>query len=44
DVAKCVEYARDVNPNMIIFQVSALTGEGLNDWYQWLGMEINHQL
>lgn len=43
DVEKCIEYAREVNPNMIIFQVSALTGEGLNDWYQWLGMEVNYQ-
>ncbi|MEM6404348.1 MAG: hydrogenase nickel incorporation protein HypB [Cyanobacteria bacterium P01_D01_bin.116] len=42
DVAKCIEYARDVNPNIIVFQVSALTGEGLNDWYQWLEKEINH--
>ena len=44
DVVKCIEYAREVNPNIQIFQLSALTGEGLNDWYQWLAMEINHQL
>ena len=44
DVAKSIEYAREVNPNIQIFQLSALTGEGLNDWYQWLAMEINHQL
>ena len=44
DIAKCIEYAREVNPNIQIFQVSALSGEGLNDWYQWLTMEINHQL
>ncbi|BAY86162.1 hydrogenase accessory protein HypB [Calothrix parasitica NIES-267] len=44
DVAKCIGYAREVNPNIQIFQVSALTGEGLNDWYQWLAMEVNHQL
>ena len=38
DVEKCIEYARQVNPNMRIFQVSALTGKGLDDWYQWLRM------
>lgn len=36
DVEKCIEYARQVNPNMLIFQVSAMTGEGLENWYQWL--------
>ncbi|MEO1560943.1 MAG: hydrogenase accessory protein HypB, partial [Cyanobacteria bacterium J06632_19] len=36
DIEKCIEYAREVNPNIQIFQVSALTGEGLDDWYQWL--------
>ncbi|MBV6626307.1 MAG: hydrogenase nickel incorporation protein HypB [Rivularia sp. (in: Bacteria)] len=36
DVEKCIEYARQVNPDIQIFQVSALTGKGLNDWYQWL--------
>ncbi|MGB3636679.1 MAG: hydrogenase nickel incorporation protein HypB [Rivularia sp. (in: cyanobacteria)] len=36
DVEKCIEYAREVNPNMLVFQVSAMTGEGLDDWYRWL--------
>ena len=40
DVEKCIEYARQVNPNLQIFQVSAMTGEGLDDWYQWLGMKV----
>ncbi|MEM9922761.1 MAG: hydrogenase nickel incorporation protein HypB [Cyanobacteria bacterium P01_D01_bin.50] len=38
DVEKCIEYARKVNPDIRIFQVSAITGEGLDAWYQWLGM------
>jgi len=42
DVEKCIEYAKQVNPDMCIFQVSAITGEGLNDWYQWLEMEIRN--
>ena len=36
DVNRCVEYAKQVNPQIRIFQVSAVTGEGLNKWYDWL--------
>ncbi len=36
DVQKCIEYAQQVNPHMQIFQVSALTGTGLENWYEWL--------
>jgi len=36
DRDRCVEYALKVNPNLKIFQVSATTGEGLDDWYGWL--------
>jgi hydrogenase nickel incorporation protein HypB len=36
DVQKCVEYAQQVNPQIQIFQVSALTGTGLENWYEWL--------
>ncbi len=36
DVQRCIEYARQVNPQIQIFQVSAMTGVGLDDWYQWL--------
>jgi hydrogenase nickel incorporation protein HypB len=36
DVEKCKEYARRVSPGIIIFDVSARTGEGMEAWYQWL--------
>lgn len=36
DVQKCIEYARQVNPQIQVFQVSAQIGQGLNDWYEWL--------
>jgi len=36
DVARCVDYARRVNPSIDIFQVSAETGEGMDAWYAWL--------
>jgi hydrogenase nickel incorporation protein HypB len=37
DVEKCKEYARRVNPAIIIFELSARTGEGMDAWYRWLG-------
>ncbi|TBR57533.1 hydrogenase accessory protein HypB [Westiellopsis prolifica IICB1] len=36
DVQKCIEYAQQVNPQIQIFQVSAFTGIGLENWYKWL--------
>ena len=36
DVERCLDYARMVNPHLVIFQVSVVTGQGLEDWYHWL--------
>ncbi len=36
DVGKCVEYARRVNPDIEVLELSALTGEGLEPWYAWI--------
>lgn len=36
DVQKCIEYAKQVNPQIQVFQVSATTGVGLENWYAWL--------
>jgi hydrogenase nickel incorporation protein HypB len=36
DVDRAVEYARSVNPDLKFFLTSALTGEGLDEWYQFL--------
>ena len=36
DVEKCMDYARRVNPRIKILQVSAKSGEGLQDWYDWV--------
>lgn len=36
DVDKCIDYARRVNPGIKIIQVSATTGEGMDDWYRWI--------
>ncbi|MCA1908204.1 MAG: hydrogenase accessory protein HypB, partial [Magnetospirillum sp.] len=36
DVAKCVDYARRVNPDIVVLQVSAKTGQGLDEWLAWV--------
>ncbi|WP_022948157.1 hydrogenase nickel incorporation protein HypB [Methylohalobius crimeensis] len=36
DVQRCIAYARRINPDIEVVQVSAKTGEGLEDWYRWL--------
>lgn len=36
DVDKCLTMARQVSPGIKIFQLSAKTGAGMAEWYQWL--------
>lgn len=33
---RCINYAKQVNPHLKIFPLSAFTGEGLQAWYDWL--------
>lgn len=40
DFEHCLDYARQVNPNLQVFPLSALTGEGLDAWYSWLQDEL----
>jgi hydrogenase nickel incorporation protein HypB len=36
DVDRCIGYARQVNPSINVMLVSALTGAGMDVWYDWL--------
>jgi hydrogenase nickel incorporation protein HypB len=36
DVEKCKAYARQVNPNIEILELSCRNGEGMQEWYEWL--------
>lgn len=36
DRQRCLDYARQVNPDLQILEVSALTGEGMDGWIGWL--------
>ncbi|MDZ8189107.1 MAG: hydrogenase nickel incorporation protein HypB [Nostoc sp. ChiSLP02] len=42
DVQKCMEYAKQVNPKIQIFEVSATTGLDLDSWYKWLTEKITN--
>ena len=36
DVDKCIEFARQVNPDIEVLQLSAKSGEGMDAWYAWI--------
>jgi hydrogenase nickel incorporation protein HypB len=36
DVQRCVDYARRVNPDIVILSVSASTGQGMEEWLAWI--------
>lgn len=40
DVERCLEAALQVNPELEILQVSATTGAGMEQWYDWLRQRL----
>lgn len=36
DVARCIDYARRINPGLEVLQLSARSGAGLPDWIDWI--------
>ena len=40
DMDKCREYVKMRNPNAKLIPICARTGEGMNDWYDWLRNEV----
>jgi hydrogenase nickel incorporation protein HypB len=36
DVSKCIEYARRVNPDIRVFEVSATKDQGMGEWFGWI--------
>ena len=40
DVERCIAHAREVNPDIQVFQVSATSGEGMEAWYDWLRAQV----
>ena len=43
DIARCREYALQVNPQLTIFELSCRSGEGLEEWYAWLEKSFNNK-
>lgn len=43
DVSTCIENARQVNPDIRVFALSAATGEGVQSWYEWLGQQVGQR-
>ena len=41
DVARVIANAREVNPDIIVLNVSARSGEGLDAWYGWIRQEAS---
>lgn len=41
NVERCVDYARQVNPRIQVILLSALKGDGLEQWYDWLRAEFS---
>ena len=40
DVERAVTFARRLNKDLPVFQVSCTRGEGLKDWYTWLRAQV----
>lgn len=38
DLDACARYARSLNPDVNILPLSATTGDGVSDWYDWIGI------
>ena len=36
DVERCIAFARRVNPDIVVLQLSARTGEGMDEWLAWI--------
>ena len=40
DVEKIKEAARSINPDLQIFEISSYTGQGLDDWHNWIREQL----
>lgn len=40
DLPRCIESARQVNPNIEVICLSATTGEGMDRWLDWIGERV----
>jgi hydrogenase nickel incorporation protein HypB len=43
DVERCIATAREINPSLQVLEVSAETGDGMANWYEWLQQHVTGQ-
>jgi len=43
DSEQCIKYAKQVNPRIKVLNLSAKTGEGMDNWLRWLKIELESQ-
>jgi len=41
DVARCIEYARRVNPGIRVIELSATQGRGMDEWITWVEQGVD---
>ena len=41
-IEKCIERVKKLNPNIKVFTISSLKGDGIKDWTNWLREQINN--
>lgn len=44
NVSRCIEYAKRINPQIQIIEISAVKNEGLQTWFLWLNQRYQQQL
>ena len=44
DVEKCIAYAKQVNPTIEVIQLSSQSGEGLQQWLDWLKVQNDRSI
>lgn len=44
DVNACIEYARRVNPDIQVLQCSARSGEGMDEWLNWIEVRRSQRI
>ena len=42
DVDRCIAHARSVNPRIEVLQISALRGDGIEAWCEWIHARLPH--
>jgi len=44
DIERCIDYAKRVNPEIEVIKLSAMSGEGLTDWLDWIKRRRNFKI